>query len=101
MGLSYTHIDAFADGPYRGNQAAVFLLPEARGAGYATEASRVVIDWAYRVLSWPHVETHMRDENAPARAIAERLGGTIDRRETFPDGVTRDVYVLPRQEVSA
>ncbi|MEJ6393668.1 GNAT family N-acetyltransferase [Gymnodinialimonas sp. 2305UL16-5] len=78
-----------------------WLMPEARGAGYATEASRAVIDWAYRVLGWLRVETHMRDENTAARAIAQRLGGTIDRRETFPDGVTRDVYVLPKQGADA
>jgi len=74
-----------------------WLLPDARGKGIATEASRAVIAWGYDVLGWPQVETHMRDENTPARNLAFRLGGTIDRRETFPDGVTRDVFALPRQ----
>lgn len=72
-----------------------WLMPEARGTGFATEASRAVIDWAYSMLGWSQVETHMRDENAAAHALAKRLGGSVDRRETFPDGVTRDVYVLP------
>lgn len=74
-----------------------WLMPEARGTGFATEASRAVIDWAYTALGWPQVETHMRDENAAAHALAKRLGGSVDRRETFPDGVTRDVYVLPER----
>lgn len=74
-----------------------WLLPEARGAGYATEASRAVIGWAYDVLGWSVVETHMRDENAPARRMAHRLGGRIARRDTFPDGVARDVFALPRE----
>ena len=47
-------------------------------------------------IGWPVVETHMRDENTPARRLATRLGGTVTRRETFPDGVTRDVFALPR-----
>ena len=34
MGLAYTQIDAFTDTPYRGNQAAVFLLPEPRDADW-------------------------------------------------------------------
>ena len=72
-----------------------WLLGEGRGAGYATEASRAVIGWAYADLGWSRVETHMRDENGAARRLAERLGGSVDRRETFPDGRTRDVFVLP------
>ncbi len=75
-----------------------WLLPEMRGQGFATEASRAAILHACDTLRWPQVETHMRDNNAAARALAERLGGTIVRRETFPDGVTRDVFVLPRPE---
>lgn len=73
-----------------------WLMPLARGKGYATEASRAVISWAYQTLGWARVETHMRDENTPARSLAQRLGGTIDRRETFPDGVARDVFLLPK-----
>lgn len=74
-----------------------WLMPDARGKGIASEASRAVIAWGYDVLGWPQVETHMRDENIPARNLALRLGGQVTRRDTFPDGVTRDVFVLPQQ----
>lgn len=74
-----------------------WLMPGARGKGYASEASRAVIEWAYDTLGWPGVETHMRDENIPARRLAERLGGQIIRRDMFPDGVARDVFALPRE----
>ena len=73
-----------------------WLTRDHRGAGFATEASRAVIDFGYRTLGWPVVETHMRDENQPARNIATRLGGTVTRRDTFPDGVARDVFALPQ-----
>ncbi|MEO1313019.1 MAG: GNAT family N-acetyltransferase [Pseudomonadota bacterium] len=73
-----------------------WLMPIARGQGIAAEASRAVLTYAYDTLGWPVVETHMRDENTPARRLATRLGGTVTRRETFPDGVTRDVFALPR-----
>ncbi len=73
-----------------------WLMPAARGQGFATEASRAIVAWAYDDLGWPTVETHMRDENTAARRVAERLDGRLDRRETFPDGVARDIYALPR-----
>ncbi|MEL7000123.1 MAG: GNAT family N-acetyltransferase [Pseudomonadota bacterium] len=78
-----------------------WLMPDAQGTGFATEASIAVLRWAYDTLGWPVVETHMRDENRPARRLADRLGGTVIARETFPDGVTRDVFALPRPEATA
>lgn len=78
-----------------------WLMPEAQGTGFATEASQAVLEWAYGTLGWPVVETHMRDENLPARRLAERLGGNRIDRMTFPDGITRDVFALPRPKVTA
>ena len=78
-----------------------FLMPDARGKGYATEASQAVIAYGYDHLGWDVVETHMRDENEPARRLVERLGGTKILRMTFPDSVTRDVFALPRRAHSA
>ena len=72
-----------------------WLMPAARGKGYASEASRAAIAFGYDTLGWASVETHMRDENLPARRLAERLGGVVVRRDVFPDGVARDVFVLP------
>ncbi|MFK7940239.1 MAG: GNAT family N-acetyltransferase [Roseovarius sp.] len=77
-----------------------WLMPQARGHGYATEASRAIIAYAYDTLGWSRVQTFMRDENIRSHKMAQRLGGTVTLRDVFPDGVTRDVYVLPR-EVSA
>ena len=75
-----------------------WLMPDHRGQGYATEASHAVIDHGYNTLGWLQVETHMRDENLPARRLAQRLGGTFLQRGQFPDGVERDIFVLPRLE---
>jgi ribosomal-protein-alanine N-acetyltransferase len=72
-----------------------WLLPEARGAGLALEASRAAIAHAYRVFRWQAVETYMKDANAPARALVQRLGGVFTARRTFPDGLERDMYRLP------
>ncbi len=37
----------------------------------------------------------MNDENMAARWLAEKLGGKIIARETFLDGLDRNVYELP------
>lgn len=78
-----------------------WLLPEARGTGIAQEASRVVLRWARDSLGRNHVETHFRDENIAARRLTETLGGRKLRRETFPDGIARDIWAIPAAEVPA
>ncbi|MBU3028675.1 GNAT family N-acetyltransferase [Paracoccus marinaquae] len=82
-----------------GHELTWWLLPEARGAGIAQEASRAVLGWARAHLGRATVETHFRDENTAARRLTEALGGGLLRRETFPDGIDRDVYGLPTGEV--
>ena len=75
-----------------------WLLTEARGRGFATEASRAVIAYAVRDAGWDHVETHMDDRNEAARRLALRLGGQVIARERFPDGKDRNVYKLDAAE---
>lgn len=75
-----------------------WLLPSARGKGFATEASRAAIAWGYDALGWDLVETHMKDANVPARRLVERLGGTRIDRIPFPDGLDRDIWALPHPE---
>lgn len=72
-----------------------WIAPTARRKGYAEEASRAAIRWAGEVLGWKAVETHMKDENEAARALAEKLGGKAIAREMFPDGIERNVYAIP------
>lgn len=73
-----------------------WLLPEGRGQGFATEASVLAIAFGYDVLKWDLVETHMNDDNVAAKKLVMRLGGVVIAREEFPDGITRNVYALPR-----
>jgi|SRR4051794_9068185 RimJ/RimL family protein N-acetyltransferase len=73
-----------------------WIVPSARRNGYALEASRAAINWAYAAGRFHPVETHMNDDNAAARLLAEKLGGTVIARELFPDGLERNVYALPQ-----
>ena len=68
-----------------------WILPHARRKGIAAEAPRAAMDWAF-ANGWAEVQTHMRDENLPARRLVEALGGQKRCREEFPDGVKRDVF---------
>ena len=72
-----------------------WIVPSARKHGYAFEASRAAIRFGYRTLGWNLVETHMNDENAAARGLAEKLGGRVIARDIFPDGLARNIYALP------
>ena len=73
-----------------------WIVPAMRRHGYALEASRAAVRFGYQTLGWSLVETHMKDDNEPARRLAEKLGGEVIARELFPDGLTRSVYALPR-----
>jgi [ribosomal protein S5]-alanine N-acetyltransferase len=72
-----------------------WIAAHARRQGFAKEASRAAVDWAYGAGGFARVETHMNDANEPARRLAEKLGGVVIAREAFPDGITRNVYRLP------
>lgn len=73
-----------------------WIAPEARQKGFAKEASQAAISFGYDILNWELVQTHMNDTNLAAKALALSLGGVVFSRETFPDGLTRDIYRLPR-----
>lgn len=90
----------FWQGPGWPRELTWWLLPDARGAGIASEASQAAIAHAYEEFAWPTVQTYMTDENEPARALARRLGGRDVGRHEFPDGETRTIYTLPRPDGS-
>ncbi|WP_100643427.1 GNAT family N-acetyltransferase [Alteromonas facilis] len=72
-----------------------WIIPSERGKGIATEASIAAVAHAHEVFQWDIVETYMNDENVAARGLVEKLGGIKVRRQTFNDGLSRDIYQLP------
>lgn len=84
-----------------GHELTWWLLPQARGMGIAQEASHAVLDWARDHLRRDRIETHFRDDNIAARRLTESLGGRKQRRETFPDGIARDIYAIPTARMQA
>lgn len=73
-----------------------WITPEGRGKGIATEASNAALLHAYNEFKWDVVETYMNDENEAARALVEKLGGKKVGRASFNDGLSRDIYQIPR-----
>lgn len=67
------------------------FLPAARGAGYATEAVRAVLDWATARGIAPIVAI-VNAENVASRAILTRVGLVPDRTLRLPCA-TRDVML--------
>jgi RimJ/RimL family protein N-acetyltransferase len=55
-----------------------FLLPAARGRGYATEAARALVDHAFRALGFPTLVSYVDTDNSASARVAERLGARRD-----------------------
>ncbi|MBV9718948.1 MAG: GNAT family N-acetyltransferase [Candidatus Eremiobacteraeota bacterium] len=53
------------------------------GNGYATEAARAALDFAFDVLGWPEVIAFTAAQNLRSQRVMERLGMTHDARDDF------------------
>ncbi len=55
------------------------LMPHAEGKGYATEAALAARAHAYDVLGWDTAISQIDPKNEPSRAVARRLGASLER----------------------
>lgn len=55
------------------------------GQGYAAEAARAAIDWAWTVLEAPRLISLIHPENAASIRLADRLGERLLRHDTLDD----------------
>lgn len=80
-------------------QAGYWIVPAARGAGYAAEALAALVDWAFAELAVQRVEVHAAELNVASQRVALRAGFQWEsiRRDggRSRDGVT-DVAVYVR-----
>lgn len=61
------------------------LTADARGKGYATEASRATIEWGLANFEFPYVTAMIEPANERSRAVAERLAMTPLREDVLMD----------------
>jgi RimJ/RimL family protein N-acetyltransferase len=78
------------------------LTRAAWGRGYATEAARAVLDYAFTVLKADEVVAMTVPANRPSRAVMDRLGMTHDPADDFdhprvPEGHALRRHVLYRK----
>jgi RimJ/RimL family protein N-acetyltransferase len=71
-----------------------WLVPEARGNGYVTEAAALLVEHAFESLGLHHVRAWTLDDNEASRGVLRRLGfsheGSI-REHVFTRGEYHDV----------
>jgi ribosomal-protein-alanine N-acetyltransferase len=66
------------------------------GNGYATEAARACMDYAFGELGAGKVVSLIRPENIPSRRVAERNGMRVER-QVMHDGLPHLLYVMKRE----
>ena len=75
------------------------LVPAARGRGIATEALRLLTDWAFTAAGLGRVQVFVAPENTAALELADRVGFRSEgvlRSYWEVDGARLDVVVLAR-----
>lgn len=76
------------------------MRPSARGNGYATEALRLLSDWALRDCGLYRIELRALTSNGPSIRVAEKARfwreGRARGAERDGDGVNQDMFVFSR-----
>lgn len=73
-----------------------FLLPEFWGNGYATEASRLVLEFAFSGLELDSLIALIDPSNRASRRVAIKLRMDLDQTITREDGSQREIFRLDR-----
>ena len=77
------------------------LIKRHHGKGYATEAARAALTYAYRDLGWQTAISLIDDGNDASARVAERLGASYERTETVTTFTARIFRHLPPSQFLA
>jgi ribosomal-protein-alanine N-acetyltransferase len=75
-----------------------FLLPPFWGQGFAAEASRRVVAYAFEELGLPSLVAIIDPRNQASQSVALKLGMHLEREVLRSDGITRRVYRLKLED---
>jgi RimJ/RimL family protein N-acetyltransferase len=81
-----------------GFEIAWALAPAARGKGYALEAARAAIGWAFERFAPPRIVSIIDPRNDASRRVAERLGERRTTGSFAPFGHSCDIWELSRAD---
>ncbi|APU43815.1 GNAT family N-acetyltransferase [Streptomyces sp. TN58] len=84
--IGFTGLDPVDEGmPFTGVEAGWRLARTAWGHGFATEAARAAVDFAFDTLALPEVLAVTTAANHRSQAVMRRLGMTRDPADDFDD----------------
>jgi RimJ/RimL family protein N-acetyltransferase len=69
------------------------VLRSAWGQGYASEAARASIDWAFQTQGWSEVVHTISSPNAASKGVARRMGSRYLRQGRLPAPFDMDLEV--------
>ena len=75
-----------------GHEVGYTLARSAQGKGYATEAARAALGFAYRELGWTTAISVIDAENHASQAVAKRLGARRERQNVPIWDFTADIW---------
>ena len=70
------------------------ISPKHLRKGYAKEAGRAAIDYAFNTLGWPRVIHVIMEGNEPSIALAKKLGSKLIRSQNGVPGVTEETVFI-------
>jgi RimJ/RimL family protein N-acetyltransferase len=90
-------------GSHRGGELGYALRKDHWGRGYASEAARLMLDFAFSTAGLHRVQAATGPDNGPSRVLLERLGFQYEgcmRDHVFTNGAWRDslLYALLEAE---
>lgn len=77
-----------------GTEVGWSLHRDAWGQGYAVEAARVMMDYAFDTLGWTEVIHCIAPDNVRSQRVAERLGSTVRGPGTLPPPYENDPIIV-------
>jgi RimJ/RimL family protein N-acetyltransferase len=77
----FGQIPSFGGTPHRTSEVGLFwaLFPDRWGKGYATEAARAMVSYAFDELQLARIVATTENDNTRSIAVMKRLGMTIER----------------------
>ena len=94
--LGWCGISGYDPG-FRSASLTYVLTADVWGQGYATEAARALLTWAYDTLDLNRVQAEADTRNTGSRRVLEKLGFTLEstlREDCVVDGVVSDSWVF-------
>lgn len=74
------------------------ISPDHTRKGYATEAARAAIAYAFDTLGWKRVSHVILEGNAASVAVAEKVGSSLIERQSGLEGITDDPVLIYGQD---